>query len=302
MTFTKRSNSEPLPELDTQFYRSTYPDLANFSDSALRRHFEMHGISEGRAGSSASTRPGFLQLIPQDNEILEIGPFCNPLLRGENVSYFDVFDSAQLKVNAALHGLSDEACPHINYVSATGDLSVVDRKFSFVFSSHCIEHQPDLISHLNGVLDILDQSGKYFLIIPDKRFCFDFFNPETTIIDVLAAYAEKRAIHSASSILRHRTMLTHNDPARHWNGDHTDPSSGQRTARTLNAINEIRQNSGVYIDVHAWAFTPTSFREIINSLNEMDLCDLEIEQIYPTVRGSLEFFAVLRNRGAKQAA
>jgi hypothetical protein len=112
--------------------------------------------------------------------------------------------------------------PHIHYVSSEGDLSVVTEKFSCAFSSHCIEHQPDLIRHLNQVEDLLDRSGKYYLIVPDKRYCFDCVFSETTLDEIEQAHKEKRRRHSVQAIIEHRAYVSHNDPFRHWVGDHWD--------------------------------------------------------------------------------
>ncbi len=49
--------------------------------------------------------------------------------------------------------------PKIEYLSPTGDLTIVNRRFHAVLSSHCIEHQPDLIRHLQHVAALLDPGG-----------------------------------------------------------------------------------------------------------------------------------------------
>jgi hypothetical protein len=46
--------------------------------------------------------------------------------------------------------------------------------FATRISSHCIEHQPDLIGHLIGVARLLSTNGLYFLTILDKRSVFLF--------------------------------------------------------------------------------------------------------------------------------
>nr|WP_051205402.1 hypothetical protein [Salinimicrobium xinjiangense] len=104
-------------------------------------------------------------------------------------------------------------------------MKIINEKFDNVVSSHCIEHQPDLIQHLNDVSQILFPEGKYYLIIPNKRYCFDHFNCESKLEDVLNAHEEKRIKHSLRSVITHRlSMQTHNDPFMHWKGNHGERS------------------------------------------------------------------------------
>jgi hypothetical protein len=48
-------------------------------------------------------------------------------------------------------------------------MSLIKEKFSLIFSSHNIEHQVDLVKNLNQVANLLEEGGKFFIIIPDKR-------------------------------------------------------------------------------------------------------------------------------------
>ena len=122
----------------------------------------------------------------------------------------------------------------------------------------------DLIKHINQVENLLENTGKYYLIIPDKRYCFDYFIPECSVADVPgAALLRSSERHHPANILKHRAMITHNDPVQHWSGLHGDIDYNQNLKLT-NALTEIRNNDG-YIDVHAWQFTPESFKLIVTT-------------------------------------
>jgi hypothetical protein len=54
------------------------------------------------------------------------------------------------------------------------------------------------------------------------------------------------------------------------------------------------QDAGRYVDLHAWQFTPDSFRAIVQVLNELGMVALEPLRIYSTLAGSHEFWAILR--------
>jgi hypothetical protein len=75
--------------LELDYYRLCNADLRSFSDSQLISHYQRFGEPEGRRSNSIATRLDFAALVPGDARSLEIGPFCDPLLRGPNTKYFD---------------------------------------------------------------------------------------------------------------------------------------------------------------------------------------------------------------------
>jgi SAM-dependent methyltransferase len=249
----------------------------------------------------SDTKADFLNSIPNNSALLEIGPFYTPFCKGSNVKYFDVLDTTKLieralQINPAVN-IKD--IPAIDYVSPAGNLSIITETFNTVFSSHVIEHQWDFIDHLQKVSSLLNDGGKYYLIIPDKRYCFDYYNTLTTIADIINANFEKRQKHSVKSIIEHRAFITHNDPVKHWKGDHGFINNTanrvkliDRTAQRIkNAVSEY--NAGDFVDVHASYFTPDSFAEIINILYKLRYTHFKISRLYPTIKNSREFFVVL---------
>lgn len=276
------------------YYRSVNGDLRSFADEELVSHFDHCGKTEGRAGSPQSFREHFLPLMSQSADTLEIGPFCGPQLRGDHVRYFDIADREGLIEKAKQLQYPITATPVIDYVSPTGDMGVINEQFDQVFSSHCVEHQPDLVRHFSEVSRILRDDGSYFLIVPDKRFCFDHYLSESTIADVLGAHIEQRRLHYAKSVLEHLVLTTHNEPVRHWQGDHGIPvlqQQGLDCARC--AIDHIVNNADTYLDTHAWHFTPNTFQDISSHLYQLGLSKLRVERIYNTPIGRFEFCAIL---------
>ncbi len=296
--FQIRGDTMTLPPvLDLQFYRDSFPDLHELEPHELVEHYATIGMAEGRPASAAALRNGLLSIAAQERSVLEIGPFCNPCLRGDKVAYFDVLNRDDLIARANSINRPVQDAPEIDYVSPTGDLSIVDQKFSATLSSHCIEHQPDLIRHLLEVSRILEPGGRYYLIVPDKRYCFDYYLPESTIADVLQAYVEERKVHSLRSVVEHRALVTHNDPGLHWRGLHAPLKVEEPEEETIRkAITEYHNADGGYIDVHAWQFTPESFKKLIKILNKLHFCDLYAERVYQTPRDRQEFTAVLRKK------
>jgi len=234
----------------------------------------------------------FVEFVRQNaKRILEIGPFTNPVCKGENVKYFDVMSKEKLIERASFLKRPVYDAVHIDFISPVGDLSVVRESFDACVSCHAIEHQPDLIKHLNDIEKALDINGKYFIIIPDKRYCFDYFIKESTIADVLEARGRK--VHTLKSVIEHRALTTHNDVQRHWLGDHGAPRYVTDPSSVNSALAEYDRASGGYIDVHAWQFNPNSFRGIVVMLNSLGLTRMKVDRIFQTSYGSNEFYAIL---------
>lgn len=240
-----------------------------------------------------TTRPSFAQIAGVERSVLEIGPFNNPTVRGDNVRYFDVMTTAQLKERAERVGYDPQTVPEISYVSPDGDLSVVDNRFSAVVSCHCIEHQPDLIRHFKQVEAMLETKGKYYLVVPDKRYCFDYFFDASSVDAILAAKGETR--HPLPKVIEHRALTTHNDAARHWMGDHVDPWYYEEIPqKTELALKEFLDADGGYVDVHRWQFTPDSFAGIVSSLFDRGEIKLKLRDIQQTPADDMQFTAILQ--------
>lgn len=225
-------------------------------------------------------------------KILEIGPLNRPLVTGSQVEYFDILPTSKLKEKAQGEGLDPTTVPNINYSHPNGNLSSIEGQFDSIVSSHCIEHQPDLIGHLKAVSNLLNKNGKYYLIIPDQNFCFDHFLPPSKITAIVEAYEEKRQTPKRLNIIEHLALTTHNDSFRHWKGDH---GSGMDDVlkRWESAEAVVKNSKGAYLDVHCWQFDPKSFARLINQLKHLGLISFNCIQIVPTEKNDIEFFAVL---------
>ncbi|MCW3123298.1 MAG: hypothetical protein JWQ38_2790 [Flavipsychrobacter sp.] len=283
-------------ELDTKIYIELYSDLKQnkFSEKDLKHHFEHHGKEEGRITNSIKSRHDFIPLIPKDASILEIGPFYTPVVKGEKVKYFDVLSNAELIERAKEHKYPVENVPFIHFVEPQGNLDIVNEQFDAVVSSHNMEHQPDLVDHLQKIEKILMPGGLYFCMIPDKRYCFDHFMPETTIADIISRNIARVKVHYLKSVIEHRALTTHNDPPRHWAGDHGPRYSRDISYLIKEAIKEYNEANGSYIDVHAHYFTPQRFSDIISELNDLQLTKLKIIRNYHTRRNQSEFFVIMQ--------
>jgi SAM-dependent methyltransferase len=281
----------PPPTIDPDTYRASDPKLGKLDDAAAIAHYRAEGRAKGVVASPLALRENLLLFIEDGISLLEIGPFFRPLMRGPGVEYLDVLTADQLRARALEVGGDPAGVP--DTIHHVGGLDAVDRTYDAVLSSHAIEHQPDLVAHLQQVERILNPGGAYFLIIPDRRYCLDHFIADSTIAGVLQAHHERRTVHTLQSVVEHRALTVHNDAVRHWRGDHGDPERNQ-AAHAQAAIDEYVAAKGGYVDVHAWYFTPPAFRLILTDLKRLGLIGLEISGLYHPAHDRNEFCAILK--------
>lgn len=101
-------------KIDIEFYRGANVDLAALTDEELVSHYVIHGKKEGRLARFSDVtgaREHFLTQIPQLVDVLEIGPFNNPVIRGDRVKYFDVLDKKALISRGNDIGFNTEILP-----------------------------------------------------------------------------------------------------------------------------------------------------------------------------------------------
>lgn len=290
---------EPPLEFDATIYRSLYVDLAHLTDDRLRRHYNTHGRQEGRRAHSLANRDEFARLA-ESARALEIGPFTRPLLVGPGIVYADIYSTSQLRELAPRLELRPEDVPAITYVITPGNLDGITGSFDSVISGHVIEHQPNLVGHLQQVSQLLNDGGRYLILAPDLRYCFDHYMRPSTISEVLDAFARKVTMHDPVSLIESRLRRAHNDAVRHWAGDHGDPEINPvfpqqgRITRLKFALEQSLYAPESLNNEHAWFFTPDTFAAIIRDLCDLELIDLKLERLYPTLRNTLEFWAILR--------
>jgi hypothetical protein len=245
-------------------------------------------------------RYDFLPHVPMTLDLLEIGPGQAPCFRGDNVQYFDVLDAAALRqrakdLNVQEFGQSADDCPeYIHYVSPTADMKIVNRKYDFVFSSHAVEHQVDLISHLQIVSGLLHPGGAYLIICPDRRYCFDANRTGSSLGQVIETHEFKRARHSLTTLIDTVAYPSHNDGIRHWRGD--TPGVYRIDVKAVtDAVSQWRdaEVGQYYIDRHAWLFTSDSFRLITQFLVDANYIDLFPSRVFDVPENASEFIAVL---------
>ena len=257
-----------------------------------KEHYRLYGAKEGRISHINQEFDIIRDKINSLNlSILELGPFDNPRFSGHNVKYMDVLDQAELEDRKKKYKRKKKV-PIIDYVCRDGRLGSINEKFDIVFSAHCIEHNISLIDHLNDVYKILNESGVYIAIIPDKRYCFDFNIPETTISDIIDNYYKKEDV-PIKELVNYYALSSHNDPIRHWNGDHEyecNKICGIKKAVDLHLKNELEFSKFTF---HRLRTYPSKFKEIVSQIYALNYIKMKPSVIYGTLKNRFDFLAIL---------
>lgn len=268
-------------------------------------HFVRHGRDEGRdpTGKSKQNRNRArraLGALDKSSLILEIGPSHNPIApkrEGYNVHVLDHASQEDLRDKYREHGVDLAAIEHVDFVWQGGALAETvggEGIYDGIIASHVIEHVPDFVTFLQQCAAILKDGATLSLVIPDKRFCFDYFSRVTTTGDVLDAHVERRVRPSPGQVFHHLAHATARGASIAWDGNAVVQPHELRLLHTLddarNGFERARLTTE-YIDVHCWRFTPESFQLLITDLTALQLIGFRVESI--SQRVGCEFFCSL---------
>lgn len=297
---------DPFPDsFDDVFYKARYNEDYQ------------HYIKSGRELGLQCTRGQDLrkifetEILPSfSRPVLEIGPFIDPFLRGDNIMYFDVAPwSGLVKKATELDFIVSPNPVEITYVDGNGDLSSIaasnGEAHDLIVSSHVINMQNDMVRHLQSVSDLLTSGGYYVLFVPDKRFRIHRLVEETTIAEVLDDYYNERQTLTLRSVVESAVLQApttdsyssrrgqSSSTARHLKSS-DDPKLLESIRNALDTYQQLALDaSPINYDIPQYHFTPQTLALMLDTLFIMKLTDLRVHQLYETQSGANEFSIVL---------
>lgn len=249
-------------------------------------------------------REGLLRSLIDTGGIgLEVGPGFNPLLpksEGYRVETVDYADAESLRKKYAGANVDTGRIESVDHLLTQGgslaDLLGKTRHFDYIVALHVIEHMPDLLGFLKSCETLLKNDGVLLLAVPDKRRCFDLFQPLTTTGAVLQAHLERRTRPAPGAVFDDRAYNVVRNGSIGWSADDDGPLSFFSDLGA--AYRSFREAAGSdrYIDVHVWRFVPSSFRLILRDLREIREIGL-CEKAFLETEGN-EFYAALSRGGS----
>jgi hypothetical protein len=234
-----------------------------------------------------------------DKPALEIGPAFSPIIPkhlGFDVTIVDHADQVTLveKYRGRVPDVSVIEPVDVIWHGELLSTLLPQRHFDSIVASHVIEHAPDFVGFLKDCSGLLTEGGAIYLIIPDRRYCFDALSPLSDPAKVIADHRLGRVMHSFESFYRVGSQIKADG----------EPAWGQQPVSRLDFVTgtpanwlkdaEAMSNSPTYIDNHENFFTPSSFALLVEELRFIGLTDLGFELVTRS-RGP-EFVAILSRR------
>jgi SAM-dependent methyltransferase len=159
---------------------------------------------------------------------------------------------------------------------------VVETYFDVIFGSHCLEHQVDLIGHLQSLTKLLKPGGRVIEIIPDLRRCFDLLRYPSVTADVLLPHLRRAPIHQGKQAFDTLARELDINPGRlPTEGELAQAAFARPLDEAYQAMRAAEQSGAAYRDLHAWTFTPESFRLLLLELRLLGLVDLQARLVSP---------------------
>ncbi|WP_134140116.1 methyltransferase domain-containing protein [Paraburkholderia sp. BL6665CI2N2] len=232
--------------------------------------------------------------------VMEIGPLYRPfILKSEgNVVYVDHTDTQALRLKYKDDPKFDVA-DIVEVDAIWGHQSLLEclggKKVDYVIASHVIEHVPDLITWLGELGSVLREGGEIRLVIPDKRYTFDYTRRVSQLPEIIEAYLRRTRRPLPWNILDHVLNVRQVDTGAAWKGPLTlDMVPLAHPFEMAIAVAKDAIFSENYHDVHCWVFTPQSFAQTMCALAKQGLIDLRCEEFGDTPHNSLEFVVFTR--------
>jgi hypothetical protein len=281
------------------------------SETSSDEGFTREGIGQGVMERKTEVRKN----ITKTQKGIEVGPWFSPLApkkEGYNCLSLDVFDTETLRERAKTDPLvADDKIQFIEPVDLIGTATAIDKilehrgelgTFDYIISSHNFEHSPNPIKFLKGCGRVLKPGGFLSMAIPDKRACFDYFRPHTTLAQWLEAFFADRERPSFTQVFEHFSLHSRFRVGEELQAGFTlseDP-------RNVCAVQSLRQGyeawvsleatqDPTYYDTHCSIFTPSSFRLLLSDAAFLGLSPFAVEEV--SKANGNEFYVHLRNAG-----
>lgn len=308
-----------MTEFDESAYLNANPDIASAVAAGQfksgREHYEKFGHKEARSFSPSasvgsipakqekklSRSEKILSCVSKNGLGLEIGPSHSPVApkcAGYNVKILDHLPASGLRSKYAGHPrVNIELIEDVDYIwRGESFLQLVgDTRFDWIIASHVIEHTPDLVGFLNDCASILKDDGVLSLAVPDKRYCFDHFREVSSLGKVIDAHFSQAKTHSPGTTAEFFLNVVRKGGSIAWSdgfaGSYEFLHSLQQVKSWMDKVNGEED----YVDLHAWCFTPSTFRLAVEDLFSLSLIRLREAVFFDTF--GHEFFITLSRRG-----
>lgn len=243
-----------------------------------------------------------LGAVARDAVILEIGGGFNPRYRKgpehPHVYHLDHASTEELRAKFAADPASadraDQVQP-IDFVFVGTPIETLvppELRFDLIYGAHVLEHQVDLIGHLQSIERLLAPGGRVIEMIPDLRTCFDALRYPSVTSDALLVHLKRPSVHQGKQVFDGLSRaITKNLGHRMRGADFEGVGHVASLHDAYHAMLAAEIPGEPYHDTHAWTFTPESFRLLMIELRLLDL--IRLVPTYVSPQYGNQFCAVL---------
>ena len=161
----------------------------------------------------------------------------------------------------------------------------------YIIAAHVLEHLPDPLAFL---ADTGSSQARWRprTVIPDKRYCFDYFNTVTTT-GHSSMPRGSRAHGTPGAVFDYLALAARLDEVGAWrNGSTGTIAFMHEFAEAATVLEGVVRDPDTYHDIHRWYFTPSSFKLIALDLLMLGRTRLVVAAEHDTV--GHEFYVSLR--------
>lgn len=238
---------------------------------------------------------------------VEFGPLTSPMVTKaeSDITYVDRLDRQRLQARyesepnvVAEHIIEpdvvwEEGTSLADCLSGAGPLD-------YALASHVIEHVPDFIGFLAELEGVLQVEGRLALIIPDKRYTFDFLRRTSSVSEMIDCHLRRSCRPTPAQIFDFFSSVGKVDPVLAWQ-NRIDVERFEYYANAPSALWKSRDSleKNEFVDVHCWVFTPASFLDSCAQLASLGLMRLACARFYDTEENDIEFGLLLERSHAE---
>jgi SAM-dependent methyltransferase len=252
---------------------------------------------------ASTNRELLLSRLNKNMKLIEIDPFFSPLVpkkQGWNTCVVDRETREELLASYHYVGDDLEKIEPVDVVWLDKPFDEcfpqeLHGTFDAIIAAHVVEHMIDPIRFFQSASKLLKPGGELLIILPDKRFSFDFFRSVSQTGDMLDPYLSKITNFEPRSAFNHIAYCVKNNGLISWEfmPKNNFEFISNVNAAMSHAIVDAGPNGQREQDFHVWCFVPSSFELIALELLHMNVVDFSVQTVSKAQGG--EFFVALKS-------
>lgn len=237
------------------------------------------------------------RLAAKAQSILEISPLDSPLVARNDrktVKYADIYDMDTLReqYKNSLHDI-DSMAP-IDYVLGKKlPHEVVDQRFDWIIMSRSLEYRPNFLGWLESLGNLLNEGGKLFCVLPDRRYCFTLDRPYTTVGELVENYHLQRTDPAPRRAFDQSFYHKKVSPKDLWSDYEQGRAAAPRSYDAKRAMKRFRLAAQTDLKVVCNLFDPKTLRDAIETTRLLGYHRWRIDKLIEPLPKTLDIILIM---------